>query len=92
MRTIRETTNKETTTIAYHALLSSHVRFCIVARGAASATELQNKFNTSEKNHEIHRKSAIHCKPFVIQNAILTLTSLYILKMTTLAKQNPLEY
>lgn len=48
VRRIRETTNIETTTIAYHAL-STHVRFGIVARGAASATELQNKSNTSEK-------------------------------------------
>lgn len=60
VRRIRETTNKGTTTIAYHALFSSHVRFGIVARGVASATELQNKFNTSEKTHKNHRKSTIH--------------------------------
>lgn len=75
MRRIRETTEKETSTIAYHALFSSHVRFGIVARGVASATELQNKFNTSEKK-TIRIIEKVHYKPFLIQNAILTLTSL----------------
>lgn len=91
LRRLRTITNKNTALTAYHALFASHLRFGIVAWGGACDSQTIKIFILQKKAVKIinQKHQQEHCKILFQQDKILTLTSIYILEILTLLKQNP---
>lgn len=78
--------------VAYHALFASHLRYGIVAWGAASQVHLNRILVIQKKALRIILGVSMmeHCRPLFKKHKLLTVVSLYILETTTLAKKaNP---
>lgn len=91
IKRIRNLTDKKTTIIAYHALFASHLRFGIVAWGAACEQDIQKILILQKKTIRIINNLPYndHCKPFFVENNILTLVSTYIYETIILSTKNP---
>lgn len=80
LRRINSIAGEKAATIAYHSLFSSHLRFGIIAWGAAAQTHLEPILILQKKAVRVigGLKQDDHCRPHFKRLKLLTLTSIYV--------------
>lgn len=85
LRRIRNIAGEKAALIAYNSLFSSHLRFGIIAWGAAAQAHLEPILILQKKAiRAINKlKNDEHCKPYFKKNKILTLPAIYVFETVT---------